>query len=74
MKNQGKQVQRSVDPLSSLFDAGDSWFYLNLKQARQIFVSVCSNRLTVAMAMLCAIFPNICQKFDTRRIQQIYRA
>jgi len=57
-----------------LFEAGDLSFLLNPERARQIFVSACSNRLTVALAMTCAIFTNIHQKFDQRRISLFYEA
>ena len=74
MKNEDtRKVCKSIaKAMVNGLNDGDLFFMDNLFEARQIFVPVCSNRLFVAMAMLYAVFTNIHQKFDQRRMDIIY--
>lgn len=66
-----KQTQRSVHPLSSLFDDVDLWSSPFPSRARRIFVPMLSNVLTLALAKICNVFTHIHQKFDTRKINAV---
>ena len=63
MKIQEKQAQRSVYPLSSLFDTVDSLSYRYPSGASKFLMSEPLNRLKLAMASLYALFRLIHQKF-----------
>ncbi len=54
----------------NVFEEGDFFFMANLKQARHIFASTPSKPLKLAVASLCGLFRIICQKSDTRRMDE----
>ncbi len=68
VKIPGKQVQELTALIANLFDAVDLLSYRYLLQARQTFVPKPLNRLAVALAMPCALFRLIHQKFDSCKI------
>ena len=61
-----------AEAYSSGFEFVNFLSFVNPLRARQIFAPVCSNSLNVASAMLCAVFTNIHQKFDSRRMDAFY--
>ena len=73
MKVQGKQAQGLAELIASLFDDIDSWSFPYPLRALRIFVPVCSNRLTVAMAMAVRGFHKHSSKIRWRKIHLNYR-
>ena len=71
MKTQGKQGSAMLKHRRFLFDDEYSWRFPFPFRARHIFVSVCTNCLNVALAMLCTICTIIYQKCDTRKIHAV---
>jgi len=71
-KDTRKASESIVYPTVNLLDDVDLFFMVNLKKARQIFASRLSNGLKLSLDSVCAAFKPIYQKFDTRRMDEIY--
>jgi hypothetical protein len=72
LAGKGKDTMKTSESIAvatvSLFEEVGLPFPANPFRARQIFVSVRSKRLKLAMASLYTLFTNIHQKFGLRRM------
>ena len=71
MNIQGKQAHGSVFQLSSLLDAVDTWSFPFLFGRGEFLFLFAQSACHYALASGCALFTNINQKFNSRKIHAV---